>query len=178
LRYFHVSKAKFGLLTNGIEYRFYSDLVEPNKMDEKPFLEFKITEIKDSQIEEINKSIANIGRTGTSLERVKLSPIYQEWKNLGMTDLEIDSQLNSSLPDELKVKYQDVTTAGKDGNAILKRIGIDPRTGKSTIQEYNLGIPYSDIAGVDTKEIDGILREWGRAELWLDIHLGMRHRWF
>jgi len=41
LRYFHVSKAKFGLLTNGISYRFYSDLVEPNKMDEKPFLEFK-----------------------------------------------------------------------------------------------------------------------------------------
>jgi len=55
LRYFHVSKAKFGLLTNGIEYRFYSDLVEPNKMDEKPFLEFKITEIKDSQIEELKK---------------------------------------------------------------------------------------------------------------------------
>jgi hypothetical protein len=47
LRYFHVSKAKFGLLTNGITYRFYSDLVEPNKMDEKPFLEFNIHEIKD-----------------------------------------------------------------------------------------------------------------------------------
>jgi hypothetical protein len=55
LRYFHVSKAKFGLLTNGISYRFYSDLVEPNKMDEKPFLEFNITEIKDNQIEELKK---------------------------------------------------------------------------------------------------------------------------
>ena len=55
LRYFHVSKAKFGLLTNGIVYRFYSDLVSPNKMDEKPFLEFNITEIKDNQIEELKK---------------------------------------------------------------------------------------------------------------------------
>ena len=55
LRYFHVSKAKFGLLTNGITYRFYSDLVEKNKMDEKPFLEFNITEIKDNQIEELKK---------------------------------------------------------------------------------------------------------------------------
>lgn len=55
LRYFHVSKAKFGLLTNGINYRFYSDLVEPNKMDEKPFLEFHINEIKDNQIEELKK---------------------------------------------------------------------------------------------------------------------------
>lgn len=55
LRYFHVSKAKFGLLTNGLTYRFYSDLVESNKMDEKPFLEFNISEIKDNQIEELKK---------------------------------------------------------------------------------------------------------------------------
>lgn len=55
LRYFHVSKAKFGLLTNGIIYRFYTDLVAPNKMDEKPFLEFNITDIKDNQIEELKK---------------------------------------------------------------------------------------------------------------------------
>ncbi len=55
LRYFHVSKSKFGLLTNGIVYRFYSDLVEQNKMDEKPFLEFNISEIKDNQIEELKK---------------------------------------------------------------------------------------------------------------------------
>ena len=55
LRYFHTSKAKFGLLTNGIVYRFYSDLVDANKMDEKPFLEFNITEIKENQIEELKK---------------------------------------------------------------------------------------------------------------------------
>jgi hypothetical protein len=55
LRYFHVSKAKFGLLTNGIIFRFYSDLVDANKMDEKPFLEFNIVEIKDNQIEELKK---------------------------------------------------------------------------------------------------------------------------
>lgn len=55
LRYFHVSKAKFGLLTNGISYRFYSDLVEANKMDEKPFLEFNISDIKDNQVEELKK---------------------------------------------------------------------------------------------------------------------------
>jgi hypothetical protein len=55
LRYFHVSKAKFGLLTNGIVYRFYSDLVAANKMDEKPFLEFNINEIKDNHVEELKK---------------------------------------------------------------------------------------------------------------------------
>lgn len=55
IRYFNVSKAKFGLLTNGIIYRFYTDLMEPNKMDEKPFLEVDITELKDNQIEELKK---------------------------------------------------------------------------------------------------------------------------
>lgn len=54
-RYFHTTKAKFSILTNGIEYRFYTDLTEPNKMDEKPFFTFDITDIKDNQIEELKK---------------------------------------------------------------------------------------------------------------------------
>ncbi|HLW07577.1 MAG TPA: type I restriction endonuclease [Marinilabiliaceae bacterium] len=54
-RYFHTTEAKFSILTNGIEYRFYTDLVEPNKMDEKPFFVFNITDIKDNQIEELKK---------------------------------------------------------------------------------------------------------------------------
>ena len=54
-RYFHTTKAKFSILTNGIEYRFYTDLVEANKMDEKPFFVFDITDIKDNQIEELKK---------------------------------------------------------------------------------------------------------------------------
>ena len=55
LRYFHTSKAKFGLLTNGIIYRFYTDLETPNKMDEKPFLEIDLLEFKKSHIEELKK---------------------------------------------------------------------------------------------------------------------------
>lgn len=55
LRYFNVSKAKFGVLTNGIQYRFYTDLSEPNIMDDKPFLEINMLELKDAQIEELKK---------------------------------------------------------------------------------------------------------------------------
>lgn len=54
-RYFHVTKAKFGILTNGIVYKFYTDLEEANKMDEKPFLEFTMTEIKEHVVEELKK---------------------------------------------------------------------------------------------------------------------------
>lgn len=54
-RYFHTTNAKFAILTNGIEYRFYTDLVAPNKMDEKPFFTFDITDIRDAQVEELKK---------------------------------------------------------------------------------------------------------------------------
>jgi hypothetical protein len=85
LRYFHVSKAKFGILTNGIAYRFYSDLVEPNKMDEKPFLEFNINEIKDNQIEELkrfHKSVfdaESIVNTASELKYInELKQLFQQ----------------------------------------------------------------------------------------------------
>lgn len=55
LRYFNVSKAKFGVLTNGIVYRFYTDLAKPNVMDEKPFLEVDMENLKEPQIEELKK---------------------------------------------------------------------------------------------------------------------------
>lgn len=73
-RYFHTTKAKFGLLSNGIIYRFYTDLVEPNKMDEKPFFEFNVTDIKDNQIEELKKfhksyfDVGNIQNTASELK--------------------------------------------------------------------------------------------------------------
>jgi hypothetical protein len=55
LRYFHVSNAKFGLLTNGIIYRFYTDLENPNKMDDKPFLEINLADLRNNQIEDLKK---------------------------------------------------------------------------------------------------------------------------
>lgn len=62
-RYFHTTSAKFGILTNGITYRFYTDLVEPNKMDEKPFFEFQIDDVKEAQgekLKEFHKSYFNL----------------------------------------------------------------------------------------------------------------------
>jgi hypothetical protein len=73
-RYFHTTKAKFGLLSNGIIYRFYTDLIEPNKMDEKPFFEFNVTDIKENQIEELKKfhksyyDVDNIQNTASELK--------------------------------------------------------------------------------------------------------------
>lgn len=54
-RYFGTSEAKLAILTNGIEYRFYTDLEETNKMDTAPFLTINLLEIKDNDIQELKK---------------------------------------------------------------------------------------------------------------------------
>lgn len=75
-RYFHTTEAKFGLLTNGIEYRFYTDLVTPNKMDEKPFFEFKISDIRDNEIQELrkfHKSVFDLDSISTAASDLKYS---------------------------------------------------------------------------------------------------------
>lgn len=55
LRYFHTTKARIGVLTDGLVYKFYTDLEEPNKMDYKPFLEFALNQLDESTIQEIKK---------------------------------------------------------------------------------------------------------------------------
>ncbi|EAD5965462.1 endonuclease, partial [Listeria monocytogenes] len=73
-RYFGTTTAKFGILTNGNEYRFYTDLEEPNKMDKTPFFSFVLTEIKDVQISEIfkfqkeNFDVENISKAASDLK--------------------------------------------------------------------------------------------------------------
>ncbi len=54
-RYFGTTTSKFGILTNGREYRFYTDLDEKNKMDKTPFLTIDVTKFKDNQFLEIAK---------------------------------------------------------------------------------------------------------------------------
>ncbi len=54
-RYFTVTNAKIGILTNGIVYKFYTDLEIENKMDRKPFLEIDMLNLKDQEIAELKK---------------------------------------------------------------------------------------------------------------------------
>ena len=81
-RYFHTTKSKFGLLTNGIQFRFYTDLVEINKMDEKPFLEFDFTNMKEqvvSELKKFHKSYFDLSSIVNSASELKYS---NEIKNI------------------------------------------------------------------------------------------------
>ncbi len=54
-RYFGTTTAKLAILTNGIIYKFYTDLEETNKMDAIPFLEINLETAKDNDIMELKK---------------------------------------------------------------------------------------------------------------------------
>ncbi len=54
-RYFSVTDARFGVLTNGLSYRFYTDLDAPNRMDAKPFFEFHLLDQREPALEELKK---------------------------------------------------------------------------------------------------------------------------
>jgi hypothetical protein len=76
-RYFSVTDARFGILTNGIQYRFFSDLEAPNKMDAKPFLEINMLSLDDIAITELARfskasfDVSSILATASELKYMK-----------------------------------------------------------------------------------------------------------
>ncbi|KAE8127326.1 type I restriction endonuclease [Bifidobacterium tibiigranuli] len=54
-RYFAVTDARIGVLTNGQVWNFYMDIDEPNRMDSKPFLVLDLLDIDDTVLPELKK---------------------------------------------------------------------------------------------------------------------------
>lgn len=54
-RYFSVTNARIGLLTNGRQYQFFSDIDEPNRMDRLPFFVFDVESFDDADVRELTK---------------------------------------------------------------------------------------------------------------------------
>lgn len=87
-RYFGTTKAKFAILTNGIEYKFYTDLEEQNKMDQKPFFVINMLDLKDMDIVELAKfrksdfDVSNVLTTASELKYTGEIKKYltQQWE--------------------------------------------------------------------------------------------------
>ncbi|GJE45369.1 type I restriction endonuclease [Methylobacterium soli] len=54
-RYFSVTAAKFAILTNGRTFHFHTDLEAPNKLDERPFLTFDLSDMQAQIVTELRK---------------------------------------------------------------------------------------------------------------------------
>ena len=95
-RYFVTTQAKFAILTNGIHYKFYTDLDEPNKMDKDPFMEFRLSEIRDSQIpqiEKFHKKYLDVEEILDTASILKYNTLFKK---------SISQQMNSLLDGELR----------------------------------------------------------------------------
>lgn len=54
-RYFSVTSAKFAILTNGRTFHFHTDLVAPNKLDDRPFFSFDLSDLQAPFVGELKK---------------------------------------------------------------------------------------------------------------------------
>ena len=55
VRYFGTTNAHFSILTDGIDYQFFSDLDQPNVMDTKPFIEFNMLTYCDKAVHSLKR---------------------------------------------------------------------------------------------------------------------------
>lgn len=113
-RYFGTSKAKFAILTNGQIYKFFTDLEEPNKMDEKPFLTVDILDIKEPQVAEIKKFCKS------NFDIDAIFDIASELKYVNAFKSLFLQQLQNPTDDFVKLFLNDIYSGVKTQNVVDK----------------------------------------------------------
>ena len=164
LRYFHVSKAKFGLLTNGIIYRFYSDLVDANKMDEKPFLEFNISEIKDNQIEELKKFHKSYFDADSIVNTASELKYTNELKQL------LNQELNNPTPEFVKYFAKQVYPSIVTAKVLEQFTNLT----KKSVQQYISDLITERLKTALNKE-DEVLKEQENKQL-IDVDVDIENK--
>ncbi len=92
-RYFTTTDTRFGVLTNGVIYRFYSDLDEPNRMDERPFFEFDILNFSPHTVDELKRFTKQSFDLSQTIEAA--------------ADLMYTKEIKRVLADQTRRPYQD-----------------------------------------------------------------------
>lgn len=82
-RYFATTDCtKFAILTNGTNYRFYTDLENTNKMDDTPFLSVNLLDLNDRDLVELkkfSKEVLDIDAILNSASDLKYVRLVREW---------------------------------------------------------------------------------------------------
>lgn len=101
-RYYGTTPAKFGILTNGIVYRFYTDLEESNKMDLSPFLEINLLDLKDHQLPELKKFCKS------NFDSDKIFSTASELKYTGLIKGELASEFENPSDEFIRFILQNI----------------------------------------------------------------------
>lgn len=118
-RYFSVTQASIGILTNGVTYLFYSDLEKKNVMDIMPFLEFDISNIQEPAIEKIKTFRKGHFKPGEIAENAKEMMYTKEIKKILDKELETPSEAfvvffaqqvySGRITQSVRTQFKDIT---------------------------------------------------------------------
>ncbi|GAA3032553.1 type I restriction endonuclease [Microbacterium dextranolyticum] len=95
-RYFSVTNARLAVLTNGVVWKFYTDLDAPNRMDAKPFLVLDLMDIDETLIPEIQKLSKD------SFDLHSIISAAEELKYVGALKREIAAQFRDPSDEWIK----------------------------------------------------------------------------
>lgn len=96
-RYFSVTNARIAILTNGRQYNFYTDLEQPNKMDEKPFLVLDLADIDETLLPELRKL------TKDQFDLDSIMSAAEELKYVGAIKREITAEFREPSSDFIRL---------------------------------------------------------------------------
>ena len=85
-RYFGVTDARVAVLTNGVVYKFFSDLDAPNKMDEKPFFVCQIDTLRPHDI----RVLGGFGKAAFDIEKIVDAAVGMKMQSLVHKALEAE----------------------------------------------------------------------------------------
>ena len=115
IRYFNTTPdARFAILTNGVIYKFYTDLENTNIMDKTPFLTIDLLDMNDRDINELKKfkkDALDVDTILSSAEDLKYTRLIKSWLEREMTDPSpsfvrlIISDMHSGVKNQKVVDY-------------------------------------------------------------------------
>ena len=144
-RYFGTSSAKFGILTNGIIYRFYTDLEESNKMDLVPFLEINMLQLKDSSINELKKFCKD------NFDKDKIFSTAEELKYSSLIKGVLLKEFESPSDDFVRFILTDIYDGQKNQRVIEKFAPVVKRAFSALVNEI-VNSKISSALSVDSEE--------------------------
>jgi predicted type IV restriction endonuclease len=158
-RYFQNTEARFGILTNGVIYRFYTDIDKTHVMDTKPFFEFNVLKFSDSDINEL-KRFSKANFDPSSLNDAAQNLLYtREIKRL-MTE-----QLTNPSPDFVKFFAGQVYSGRKMASTVDKFTKIT----KASLKEFINEIIAEKIKSAMDDDVDDSNTEDSKEEPNVDI---------
>ena len=166
-RYFTVTKARIAILTNGIDYRFYSDLEETNKMDQRPFLELNLLDVREDRVSEVRK----LSKDSFDLEHILNTA--GELKHLREISRILNEQIDSPDPELVRFFFKKAypkaqfTTATREQFTDLVRRALQRFIRERVSNRLRTALEHEDPALAEP-EAEGAEIESGAAEISAD----------